>query len=60
MQRVIEFKSTSFWTSRPDLDKLNEKIFQLNRDGWKILSITPNAGFSGIVRSYTIFMEMPE
>jgi hypothetical protein len=41
-----------------DLNALNEKISQLNKDGWAIKSITPNSSLFGIILSYTILGEL--
>lgn len=60
LQRVIEFKKKSFWSSQIDINALNEKISTLNKDGWVIKSITPNATFIGIVTSYTLLIELIE
>ena len=57
MQRVIVFRKLSFWTSQPDLRKLNEKITELNRDGWRVTNIVPASGFTGMIRSYTLLVE---
>lgn len=57
MQRVIEFKKKNFWSSKMDINVLNEKISALNNDGWVIKSITPNSTFIGIVTSYTLLVE---
>ncbi len=60
MQRVFEYRNRSFWSSRIDLTKLNDKLVELNRDGWTVKSVTPNSTLVGIVLSYTIFMERPD
>jgi hypothetical protein len=57
LQRVIEFKKLSFWTSRPDLAQLNEQILQLNKDGWRVVTIAPNCTMLGLVTSYTLLLE---
>ncbi len=60
MQRVIEFKKHGFFSNQVQVDLLNDKIFQLNKDGWVIKSITPNSNFLGKVMSYTLWVELPE
>ncbi len=57
MQKVVEFKEVSFWTSQPNIRSLNQKIEELNRDGFNVVSVIPNTGFSGRVTSYTLFVE---
>lgn len=60
MQKVIQFSHKSFWSGKPDLTKLNEKIGELNQDGWKIISVTPNAGSWGRLYSYTLLIEQSD
>ncbi len=57
MQRVLEFKKLNFWSSKLDISKLNEKIFQLNNDGWVLTSLISNTHFLGGVASYTLLLE---
>lgn len=57
MQKIIEFSEKSFWKSEVSVEKLNHRIAELNRDGWRIASITPNIGFARIPRSYMILVE---
>jgi len=57
MQKVIVFKEMSFWTSQPDISKLNHKIASLNNDGWKVTSIVPSTTIVGLVHSYTLLLE---
>lgn len=57
MQRIMEYGKRSFWTSRLDTVRLNEKIQELEKDGWKVVSVCPNANFFGIVASYTLLIE---
>lgn len=57
MQRVVVFRKLSFWSSQPDIGKLNEKIAELNRDGWRVMGIAPASGITGMIRSYTLLVE---
>ncbi|MBU2886439.1 DUF4177 domain-containing protein [Gilvimarinus agarilyticus] len=57
MQKVIVFRKMSFWTSQPDMLKLNQKIQSLNKDGWKVQSIVPNVSMVGVIRSFTLLLE---
>ncbi|MDO6745662.1 hypothetical protein [Gilvimarinus sp. 1_MG-2023] len=57
MQKVIVFRKMSFWTSQPDMLKLNQKIQSLNKDGWKVQSIVPNVSMVGAIRSFTLLLE---
>ena len=57
MQRVVVFRKLSVWSGQPDLDKLNEKIAELNRDGWRVTDVAPASGITGMIRSYTLLVE---
>ena len=57
MQQVIEYRKLSFWSSRVDMNALNEKIAQLNQDGWHVKSVTPHAGLFGSAAAYTLLIE---
>jgi hypothetical protein len=57
MQKVVEFKSVSFWSGVPKLSELNIKIESLNRDGWKVVTIVSNTSFAGYIRSYSLLVE---
>ncbi|MEW6997474.1 DUF4177 domain-containing protein [Colwelliaceae bacterium BS250] len=58
MQKIIEFKSKNFWSSQVDINSLNNKISELNKDGWVIKSIIPNTTLFGAVISYTLMIEL--
>ncbi|RLV57811.1 DUF4177 domain-containing protein [Parashewanella curva] len=57
MQKVIEFNGRGFWSSKVDIESLNEKIEQLNNEGWKVKSMVPNTSFAGSVISYSLLLE---
>lgn len=57
MQKIVEFKSLSFWTCQLKLSELDSKVESLNRDGWTLKSVVPNVSIFGSVRSYTLFLE---
>ena len=58
MQKIIEFKKKSFWSSKVNISELNDKITALNSEGWMVKSITPTANFLGITLSYTLLVEL--
>ena len=58
LQKIIEFKSKNFWSSKVDINSLNTKISALNKDGWVIKSIIPNTTIFGAVISYTLMIEL--
>ncbi len=60
IQKIIEFKSRSFWSSQVDLRKLNETISKLNTDGWKLLQMVPQQQYFGGVTSYHLLVEQSE
>ena len=45
MQRIVEFKKRHFWTINIDMESLNQKVEQLNQDGWLVKHIIPNTTF---------------
>lgn len=57
MQKVVLFKTLSFWSSQPNISELNSKIASLNNEGWSVVSITPSYSIAGLVRSYTLLLE---
>ncbi|MEL0634074.1 hypothetical protein V6237_14935 [Pseudoalteromonas carrageenovora] len=59
MQKVIEFRKTRF-LGGVDIVALNDRIQELNQDGWKVLNAVPLAGFYGQVHGYTLFIETDE
>ncbi|MDN3378603.1 MULTISPECIES: hypothetical protein [unclassified Pseudoalteromonas] len=59
MQKVIEFKKTRFFGGI-NIDALNEKIYQLNQDGWNLINISPVTGFFGQVYGYVLLIENNE
>jgi len=56
-QKIIEFRKRTFWVGQLDLAALNRKIFQLNQEGWRLVSVIPNTAFTGAITSYTLFVE---
>ncbi|KGK01645.1 hypothetical protein [Thalassotalea sp. ND16A] len=58
MQRIIEFKKKTFWSSQIDINALNNKIAALNKDGWFVKSIIPNLSLFGGIYSYTVLIEL--
>lgn len=60
MQKIIEFQKKTFWTSRIDMNALNEQISSLNKEGWVIKSVVPNSALFGGVTSYTLLLELAE
>ena len=61
MQKIIEFKKQrGFFRGGIDIDALNERIYQLNQDGWKVINAVPLAGFYGQVHGYTLLIETDE
>lgn len=58
MRRVVEFGKRKFWGfGNVDLDALNLQIHEISKDGWEVVSITPNTWFTGFVVSYTLLIE---
>lgn len=58
MRRVVEFSKRKFWGfGSVDLEVLNAQIDEINKDGWELISISPNTSISGFVISYTLLIE---
>ena len=57
MQKVVEFRKRNFWSSRIDVKQLNEKIQQLNQDGWSVILVTPIFTIFGVVNGYTLLIQ---
>jgi len=57
-QIVVEFKKHKrFWYPEVDVSKLNDRIFELNSEGWTVISLTPNSNWNGIIKSYSILLQ---
>ncbi|WP_417655600.1 hypothetical protein [Pseudoalteromonas atlantica] len=59
MQKVIEFRRTRF-LGGVDIAALNDRIQELNQDGWKVINAVPLTGFYGQVHCYTLLIETDE
>ena len=57
MRKVLEFKKRRLWIGDVNLDLLNEQILDIEKDGWRVISITPSSDFFGRVSSYTLLIE---
>jgi len=58
MKRVIEFKKRNFWSSKLDVDALNERLNELSKDGWQLISIQPVSTFLGVITAYILVIEL--
>ncbi len=56
-QKLVEFGSKGSWSSRVDMDALNEQIAAFNTEGWLVKTVIPNTSFAGTVASYSILFE---
>ena len=57
MQMVVEFAERSFWGGRVSGTRLNEKVADLNMEGWRVVSIATNQTIWGHTRSYSLLVE---
>jgi len=57
LRRVLEFKERRFWIGDVNLALLNEQIQDIEKDGWRVVSVTPSSDFLGRVSSYTLLIE---
>jgi len=60
LQSIFVFEGRKFWSNRLDVERLNEKILELNMSGWIVKSVSPSFSILGMNRSYTILMELPD
>ena len=58
MQKIVEFKKRGFFSHA--IDALNERIYQLNQDGWRVISVTTATGFQGQITAYALLIENNE
>ena len=59
MQKVIEFRKAHF-LGGVDIVALNDRIQELNQDGWKVINAVPLTGFYGQVHGYALLIENEE
>ncbi|GAA72462.1 hypothetical protein CWC14_03665 [Pseudoalteromonas sp. S3260] len=59
MQKVIEFRKARF-LGGVDIVALNDRILELNQDGWKVINAVPLTGFYGQVHGYALLIENEE
>ena len=59
MQKVIEFRKSRF-LGGVDIAALNDRILELNQDGWKVINAVPLTGFYGQVHGYALLIENEE
>ena len=58
MRKVVEFNKRPYWgLGSVDLDALNNQLDEIAKEGWKLISITPNTWITGFVVSYTLLIE---
>jgi len=59
VQKIIEFKKTRFFGGI-DTEALNQRIYKLNLDGWKVVNVGPITNFFGQVSGYVLLIENDE
>jgi hypothetical protein len=58
MRRVVEFRKRKYGGfGDVDLEALNAQIVEISKEGWEVISITPNTWFTGFVVSYCLLIE---
>ncbi|MEH6396679.1 hypothetical protein [Pseudoalteromonas sp.] len=61
MQKIIEFKKQrGYFRGGIDIDALNERIYQLNQGGWKVINVSASTGLYGQVYGYVLLIENNE
>lgn len=59
MQKVIEFRKARF-LGGVDIVALNDRIQELNQDGWKVINVSASTGLYGQVYAYILLIENEE
>jgi len=60
MRKVVIFDVRKWWgLGFIDLEKLNRQMGEIEKEGWKILSVDANT-FLGQISSFTILIEFAE
>ena len=58
MRKVVEFNKKKYMGFGPvDLDALNSQLDEIAKEGWNLISITPNTWITGFIVSYTLLIE---
>ena len=61
MQKIIEFKKQrGFFRGGIDIDALNERIYQLNQEGWKVINVSASTELYGQAYAYILLIENEE
>lgn len=58
MKKIVNVSKKKHWFSgEPDLDLLNHQIAEIEKEGWRIISVTTNCNLIGGIQSYTLLIE---
>jgi len=58
MRKIVTVSKKKHWfASEPDLELLNQQIEEMEKDGWKVLSVATNCHFLGGISSYSLLIE---
>jgi hypothetical protein len=58
MRKVVIFnRIKKGWLGELDINLLNNQIAEIEKDGWKLISVTANTGIFGAIGSFTLLIE---
>lgn len=58
MKKVVIFDKTSkWWHETPNVELLNKQITEIEKDGWRVISINSNTNLFGTITSFTLLLE---
>ena len=58
MRKIVNVSKKKYWlSSEPDLELLNRQIEEMEKDGWKLVSMATNCNLLGGINSYSLLIE---
>jgi hypothetical protein len=58
MRKIVNVsKKKSWFSAEPDLELLNQQIEDIEKEGWKVISIATNYNLFGAISSYSLLLE---
>ena len=58
MRKIVNVsKKKSWFSAEPDLELLNQQIEDIEKEGWKVISIATNCNLFGAISSYSLLLE---
>ncbi len=58
MRKIVNVsKKKHGFSAEPDLELLNQQIEEIEKEGWKVISIATNCNLLGAISSYSLLLE---